>query len=105
MRWELNDLARRLDKQATALELHEEELRTPASRNAGLSPDGCRMLKAIDSLPEEERDAFDLVRAQGLAYAEAAHLLGVGPRTVQRRLNRGLRLLTERLGDLGPGGT
>ena len=49
-----------------------------------------------------EREAFDLVRVQGLAYSEAAQLLGVAPRTVQRRLDRGLRLLTERLGDLGP---
>src|SRR5262249_3286535 len=66
------------------------------------SPDGRRMLEAIDSLPEDEREAFDLVRIQGLTYAEAAGLLGVAPKTVQRRLDRGLQLLTERLGDLGP---
>ena len=52
-----------------------------------------------------EREAFDLVRIQGLTYAEAAELLGVAPKTVQRRLDRGLQLLTERLGDLGPGAT
>ena len=63
------------------------------------------MLEAIDGLPEDEREAFDLVRIQGLPYAEAAELLGVVPRTVQRRLDRGLRLLTERLGDLGPADT
>jgi RNA polymerase sigma-70 factor (ECF subfamily) len=102
MRWELNDLARRLDNQPTALELREGELPTPASSDAGLSPDGRRMLEAIDTLPEDEREAFDLVRVQGLAYAEAAQLIGVAPRTVQRRLDRGLRLLTERLSDLGP---
>ena len=102
MRWELNDLARRLDKQPKALELREEELLTPVSSDAGLSPDGRRMLEAIDSLPGDEREAFDLVRIQGLAYAEAAELIGVAPKTVQRRLDRGLQLLTERLGDLGP---
>jgi hypothetical protein len=32
----------------------------------------------------------------------AAELLGVAPKTVQRRLDRGLQLLTEWLGDLGP---
>jgi RNA polymerase sigma-70 factor (ECF subfamily) len=105
MRWELNDLARRLDNEPTALELREGELPTPASSDAGLSPDGRRMLEAIDSLPGDEREAFDLVRIQGLAYAEAAELIGVAPRTVQRRLDRGLRLLTERLGDLGPAAT
>ena len=45
------------------------------------------------------------MRIQGLTYAEAAELLGVAPKTVQRRLDRGLQLLTERLGDLGRGGT
>ena len=45
------------------------------------------------------------MRIQGFTYAEAAELLGVAPRTVQRRLDRGLQLLTERLGDLGPGAT
>jgi RNA polymerase sigma-70 factor (ECF subfamily) len=105
MRWELNDLARRLDNQPAAFELQERELPTPASSDAGLSPAGLRMLEAIDGLPEDEREAFDLVRIQGLTYAEAAELLGVATRTVQRRLDRGLRLLTERLGDLGPTAT
>ena len=107
MRWELKDLARRLDNQPTTveLELFEGQLPAPASSDSGLSLDGRRMLEAIDSLPEDEREAFDLVRIQGLAYAEAAELLGVAPKTVQRRLDRGLRLLTERLGDLGPRAT
>jgi RNA polymerase sigma-70 factor (ECF subfamily) len=102
MRWELNDLARRLDNQPATVELREWQLPAPASSGSGLSPEGRRMLEAIDSLPEDEQEAFDLVRIQGLTYAEAAELLGVAPRTVQRRLDRGLRLLTERLSDLGP---
>jgi RNA polymerase sigma-70 factor (ECF subfamily) len=105
MRWELNDLARRLDKQPTAVELREGQVPAPGSSDSGLSPDGRRMLEAIDGMPEDEREAFDLVRIQGLTYAEAAELLVVAPKTVQRRLDRGLRLLTERLGDLGPGAT
>jgi RNA polymerase sigma-70 factor (ECF subfamily) len=105
MRWELNDQARRLDNQPVALELHEGQLPAPASSDSGLSPDGRRMLEAIDSLPEDEREAFDLVRIQGLTYAEAAELVGVAPKTVQRRLDRGLQLLTERFGDFGPGAT
>jgi RNA polymerase sigma-70 factor (ECF subfamily) len=61
------------------------------------------MLEGIDALPPDEREAFDLVRVQGLTHAEAAEVLGVATRTVKRRLDRGLRLLTERLGDLRPG--
>jgi RNA polymerase sigma-70 factor (ECF subfamily) len=104
-RWELSDVARRLDNQPATVELREGQLPAPASSDSGLSLDGLRMLEAIDSLPEDEREAFDLVRIQGLTYVEAAELLGVVPRTVQRRLDRGLRLLTERLGDLGPTST
>jgi RNA polymerase sigma-70 factor (ECF subfamily) len=104
MRWELKDLARRLDNQPAAVELREDELPAPASSGSGLSPDGRRMLEAIDNLPDDEREAFDLVRIQGLTYAEAAELLGVATKTVKRRLDRGLRLLTERIGDLSPGG-
>ena len=105
MRWELNDLARRLDNQPVAVELHEALVPAPASSDSGLSPHGRRMLEAIDGLPEDEREAFDLVRIQGLTYGESAELLGVAPKTVQRRLDRGLQLLTERLGELGPGDT
>jgi RNA polymerase sigma-70 factor (ECF subfamily) len=105
MRWELNDLARRLDNQPVAVELREWQIPAPASSDSGLSPNGRRILEAIDNLPEDEREAFDLVRIQGLTYAEAAELLGVVPKTVQRRLDRGLQLLTERLGDLGLGAT
>jgi RNA polymerase sigma factor (sigma-70 family) len=104
MRWELNDLARRLDKQPAAVELRDGLVPAPASSSdSGLSPECRRMLEAIDSLPQDEREAFDLVRIQALTHAEAAELLGVATKTVQRRLDRGLRLLTERLGDLGSG--
>jgi RNA polymerase sigma factor (sigma-70 family) len=102
MRWELNDLARRLDKQPAAVELRDELVPAPASSDSGLSPEARRMLEAIDGLPDDEREAFDLVRIQGLTHGEAAEVLGVATRTVQRRLDRGLRLLTERVGDLGP---
>jgi RNA polymerase sigma-70 factor (ECF subfamily) len=105
MRWELTDLARRLDKQPAAVELREGLVPAPASTGSGLSPEGRRLLDAIDGLPEDEREAFDLVRIQGLTHGEAAEVLGVSAKTVQRRLDRGLRLLTERLGDLRPGDT
>jgi RNA polymerase sigma-70 factor (ECF subfamily) len=102
MRWELIDLARRLDKQPPAVELHEGLAPAPASSDSCLSPQARRLLEAIDGLPEDEREAFDLVRIQGLTHCEAAEVLGVSAKTVQRRLDRGLRLLTEQLGDIGP---
>src|SRR6516164_152535 len=77
MRWELNDLARRLDEQPTPVELHEGMAMAPDSIESALSPDGRRMLEVIDNLPEEEREAFGLVRIQGMTQAEAAEVLGV----------------------------
>jgi RNA polymerase sigma-70 factor (ECF subfamily) len=61
------------------------------------------MLRAIDELPEEEREVFDLVRVQGITQTEVAGVLGVSAATVKRRLNRGLQLLAEQLADLRPG--
>jgi RNA polymerase sigma-70 factor (ECF subfamily) len=103
MRWELNDLARRLDNQPAVVELCEGIVPAPVCSGSGLSPDGHRMLQAIGELPEDEREAFDLVRVQGMTHAEAAEVLGVSVATVKRRLARGLRLLAEQLADLRPG--
>jgi hypothetical protein len=48
MRWELNDLARRLDHQPAPVELADGLVPSPVSSGSGLSPDGIRMLKAIE---------------------------------------------------------
>ena len=96
-------MARRLDEQPAAEELREELVPAPASSDSGLTPNGRRILTAIDQLPEGEREAFDLVQVQGLSQAEAARVLEVSVATVNRRLNRGLQLLTATLADLYPG--
>jgi RNA polymerase sigma factor (sigma-70 family) len=102
MRWELNDLARRLDEQPSAVELDEGKVPAADSSGSLLSADGRRMLTAIDKLPEDEREVFDLLRIQGLMQVEAADVLGVSIKTVQRRLNRSLLLLAKELDDLRP---
>ena len=45
MRWELNDLARRLDNQPAAVELREGLVPSPPGSTSGLSPEGLRMLQ------------------------------------------------------------
>src|SRR5262245_32489494 len=102
MRWELNDVARRLDEQPTAIQLREDMVPAPASSGSVLTPDGRRMLKAIDDLPDDEREVFGLVHVQGLTQGEAAEVIDVSIRTVQRRLNRSLLLLAKQLDDLRP---
>jgi RNA polymerase sigma-70 factor (ECF subfamily) len=104
MRWELADLARRLDEQPGAVELREDLVPAPESSGSGLSPTARRILAAIDALPEAEREVVNLVRVQGLTHAEAAELLGVSLKTVQRRLHHGLLSLTEQLPNLRPAG-
>jgi len=102
MRWQLNDLARRLDERPAAVELREGLVPAPASNESGITPDGRRMLEAIDNLPEDEREVFGLVRLQGLTHVEAAEVLDVSVKTVQRRLNRASLLLAEELDNLRP---
>jgi RNA polymerase sigma factor (sigma-70 family) len=102
MRWELNDLARRLDQQPAAVELNESLVPAPPGSGSVLTPDGHRMLQAIDRLPEDDREVFGLVRIQALTYEEAAGILGVSAKTVQRRLNRSLVLLAKELHHLRP---
>ena len=103
MRWQLNDLARRLDERPAAAALAESGVAAvPASTASRLSPDGLRILEVIESLPDDEREVFELVGIQGLTHAEAAAVVGVSDKTVQRRLNRARLLLAERLADLRP---
>ena len=104
MRWQLNDLARRLDERPAAAALAESGIAAPpASTDSRLSPDGRRMLEVIEGLPEDEREVFDLIGIQGLTHSETAAVVGVSEKTVQRRLNRARLLLAERLSDCRPG--
>lgn len=96
IRWELNDLARRLDQEPAVAPL-PDELAAPDPSASGVSPEGRRILEVIDHLPDDEREVFELVRLQGLTHAETAETLGVTTKTVQRRLNRALLLLTQHL--------
>jgi RNA polymerase sigma factor (sigma-70 family) len=104
MRWELNHLARRLDSGTRAAELHESwgERKRASESSIPPAPNLSRILTAIDTLAEEEREVFDLVRLQGLSHPEAAQVVGISVKTVQRRLKRSLVLLSARLGDLSP---
>jgi RNA polymerase sigma-70 factor (ECF subfamily) len=102
IRWELNDLARRLDNQPDIAELREGAVPAPPGSSSALTPDGRRMLEAIDGLPEDEREVFGLVRIQGMTNAESAEVLEVSVKTVQRRLSRALVLLAKDLDHLRP---
>jgi len=105
MRWELNELARRLDSNPPPQALGEDPAASAPSSASRPSPASLRILAAVDALPADEREAFDLVRIQGLSHPEAAEVLGVSTKTVQRRINRALVLLAADLHDLRPSAT
>jgi RNA polymerase sigma-70 factor, ECF subfamily len=54
--------------------------------------------EAMQSLPEEQREAVALVCVEGLAYREAADVLGVPIGTLTSRLARGREALQRMLG-------
>jgi RNA polymerase sigma-70 factor (ECF subfamily) len=103
MRWELNEMARGLDQRTPEAELTSDVAVAPPERSG--APQGRnvhRILDAIEQLPEDEREVFSLVRIQGMAHTEASEVLGVATKTIQRRLQRSILLLSEQLGDLVP---
>jgi RNA polymerase sigma-70 factor (ECF subfamily) len=58
-----------------------------------------KVLKAVEGLPEEFREALVLSDLEGLPYAEVAEVLGIPVGTVKSRLFRARRLLQRQLLD------
>jgi RNA polymerase sigma factor (sigma-70 family) len=102
IRWELNELARDLQGNRCNVPLSDTMARTSLDHAVELSAKAHHILKAINSLPESDRDIFQLVRLQEMSQSSAADILGISVKTVQRRLNRVLPWLSERLRDLEP---
>lgn len=100
IRWALNDFAEWLDRQPSLEPVSDVAASAALSVDSQVSPRLKRILAALETLPPDESEAFDLVRVQGLTHVEAADLLGVATKTIQRRLNRAVLLLGEKLSDL-----
>ena len=65
---------------------------------------------ALDTLPDDQREAIILIGASGFAYEEAAEIAGVAVGTIKSRVNRARTKLQELLtitgeGDYGPDNT
>jgi RNA polymerase sigma-70 factor (ECF subfamily) len=52
-----------------------------------------RMKKSLDELPDNQREAFDLVKTQGLSYAQAAAVLGTTVTAIKLRVHRACEAL------------
>src|SRR5262245_57151997 len=96
IRRELIDLARHFYGPEGIGANHDSQAPADSSRSGGQEPAGLRQKPAspaewtelhelIDTLPSDERELVGLVVYQGLSQVEAAEVLQVGLRTVQRR--------------------
>lgn len=70
------------------------------ARNAERAELRARLEKAIDALPEREREVLVLREFEGLRYREIAELLGIPIGTVMSRLYAARKDLSEQLGDV-----
>jgi RNA polymerase sigma-70 factor (ECF subfamily) len=86
-----------------------EDGRSPLNEPADQSLDPGRLAvwsefhQQVQSLPEEEREVFDLVWYQALGHTEAAEVLNVSARTVKRRWQAACLKLHEALKGQLPG--
>lgn len=77
-----------------------DELLSPPSQAAGQEHhlNAQAVLRQVDLLPPEQRDAVLLIAINDLSYAEAAAVLGIPEGTLMSRLHRGRTKLREQLG-------
>jgi RNA polymerase sigma-70 factor (ECF subfamily) len=61
-----------------------------------------RIQQELAKLPESQREAFELIKQDGLSLAEAAAVLGTTVTAVKLRAHRAYLALREALGDLAP---
>ncbi|XZE45583.1 RNA polymerase sigma factor [Pirellulaceae bacterium SH467] len=97
IRWQLNEFARSIANRELQ-PTFDAELQVAGDSTGSQLSDTCkRILAAIDELPIEQQEAFDLVRIQGLSVAECAEILEVSEMTVRRRIHRALTILSTKI--------
>ena len=110
IRRELIDLARHYFGPAGLAANHESHAGVDSKQRASLDvadlshepstlAQWCELHEQIGSLPDIEREAIDILYYDGLSQADAAKMLGVSVRTVQRRWHSALLLLHEKVAD------
>jgi RNA polymerase sigma-70 factor (ECF subfamily) len=59
-----------------------------------------RIARAVEALPEEQREVFLLRQLEGLAFREISEVVGVPANTVKSRMRYALERLQKALSDL-----
>jgi RNA polymerase sigma-70 factor (ECF subfamily) len=105
IRWVLHDLAsqaaaaRRITYSSGLLDgkdLEQDEPVAPAAEPSDVLQWG-EFHRRVESLPDEEREVFDVLFYEGMSQPEAAALLQTSLRTVKRRWQRARLMLREAL--------
>lgn len=95
----LNEAARRREK---TLEGADEEIRSNPASDLSRREVRTAVKRAIEALPEGERECLLLSEYQGFKYAEIAEVLGIPVGTVKSRMFSAVRRLRESLKGLEP---
>ena len=97
----LNDAARRREK---ALESMEAETRSDPASDLSRREIRSAVQKAVEALPEGEREVLLLSEYSGFKYAEISEILGIPVGTVKSRMFSAVQRLKEALKGLSHGG-
>ncbi len=93
----INEASRRREK---ALEGVDQELRSEPASDLARREVVSAVKKAIEALPDGEREVLLLSEYQGFKYAEIAEILGIPVGTVKSRMFSAVQRLKEALRDL-----
>jgi RNA polymerase sigma-70 factor (ECF subfamily) len=97
----LNEAARRREK---SIETPEAELRADPASDLNRREIRSAVQKAIEALPEGERECLLLSEYNGFKYAEISEILGIPVGTVKSRMFSAVQRLRESLKGLEPKG-
>ena len=77
-----------------AYELKSDSIDIDTTENYILYSDLCRQLKnALEQLPPQEREVFEMSRLENIKYQEIANRLNISVRTVEVRISKALKQL------------
>ena len=86
MRWALKDLSRDMHNRLDKLGHSGAIAKAPSVEDEPSTLlEWAHFHEAIEKLPQEERETFDLIYYGGLGQEEAAEMLGISHRTIKRR--------------------
>ena len=91
----LNEIRARKIREGGGFVAPEDALTTDGAREIEMNITAAAVLRAIDRLPEAQRETVLLVYGEGYSYAEAAAALGVPIGTIMSRLAAGRAALAK----------